>query len=129
MPEILNTLRNNAEIIPALLLLVAIGLHIGWLSSNNVNNEILDLVCVILIGLTFAFCIYKTSNILALGAVPAAINFINPSLFILLLYILMGVFRPFPYNNSNSKDLRNWSFGLGAASIVSLFYINYLETP
>jgi hypothetical protein len=128
MTEMLNTFYNSMEIIPALLLLVALGLHVGWLSSNNVNNEILDLICVILIGLTFAYCIYKTSNILAIGAVPPASNFINPSLFILVLYIIMGVFRPFPYNNSNRKELRNWSLGLGVASVGSLFIINHFES-
>src|SRR5438874_1031412 len=110
-----NTMVDSLLITSALALLVAIGLHMGWMASNNINDEVFDLVCIIIIGLIFAVSIYNTSHLLSRGIVPVAYNFVIPSGLIFFLYFLMAAFRPTPYN-SNHKGLRDWSFGLGAAS-------------
>lgn len=102
--------RNILFFIYVVLMLAAISIHIAWLASVDINDEMLDLVIIILISILFLLSLsWLKLHDNRLLVIPAAI--------ILLLYMVAGT-KTQNNQDPNMKNLKNWGLGLGGVTCV-----------
>lgn len=97
-----------------IMILGALGAYGMWLNSNEIKDEIFELICMIFIGFLFLISLYW---IMAHGSVT------YPGIAIFLSFVVVAVVSLIKSNTLNGTTSRNWMIGLGVGSIIPILSI------
>lgn len=112
--------KNALFVLYVIIMLGALSAYGLWMGSNDIKDEIFELVSLIFIGFLFLFGFYRFM-------MYSSVTY--PGIIIFLSFVIVTVVSLIKSNTTNGTTSRNWMIGLGLSSLIpvlSIVFADYL---